>query len=524
MPFGPSAETLREVGDRILAHATVRERLGAAQSRLLALDLVDADTKGQRVAAAPRHYRATIYDYTNNRTLLVAGRLDNLDQLAVTESATQPLPNRAEFDAAVAVLAQDERVGAELRAQRLVPYQPMPPLIAVENPDGRSTRLLAVGLHARDNRGGHRIVAVNLGTGAVLHDPPGVARPADLTCGPSAQDTCPAEGGAPMAKVRITQGTTTLWTFTVVRPAASSGTRGSGIELRNVSYRNKSVLYRAHVPILNVQYDADGVAAGCGPTYRDWQNTENCFQAVGSDPVAGFRLCPAPATTILDTDSDAGNFRGVAIYVQGQEVVLVSELAAGWYRYISMWRFHADGTIRPRFGFAATDNPCTCHPHHHHCYWRLDFDIGAASPNLVEEFNDPPLSAGNHWHKKVHEIQRLRDSGHKRKWRVSHPPSGAGYEILPGPHDGTADTYGVGDLWVLRYHGSGPPPAGESDDGVNITTGAAPATMTHLDNFKNGELVENQDVVIWYGAHFFHDAHHAGGGHIVGPDLRPFHW
>ena len=53
----------------------------------------------------------------------------------------------------------------------------------------------------------------------------------------------------------------------------------------------------------------------------------------------GFLLCPTPATTILDTGSDAGNFLGVGIYVQGLEVVVVSEMEAGWYRYISEWRF-----------------------------------------------------------------------------------------------------------------------------------------------------------------------------------------
>jgi Cu2+-containing amine oxidase len=210
--------------------------------------------------------------------------------------------------------------------------------------------------------------------------------------------------------------------------------------------------------------------------------------------------------------------------VQGDEVVLASEMAAGWYRYISMWRFHANGTISPRFGFAATNNPCTCHPHHHHCYWRLDFDIGAPAPNLVEEFNDPPIIPGTSWHKKVYEIRRQKDAGHHRKWRVSNPMTGAGYEIIPGPNDGTADSYGVGDLWVLRFHGSAPPPAGESDDGQGFTRDPA-LSMAHLDNFKNGELVENKDVVIWYAAHFFHDEQHGvGGSHIVGPELRPFNW
>ena len=30
-------------------------------------------------------------------------------------------------------------------------------------------------------------------------------------------------------------------------------------------------------------------------------------------------MCNAPATTILDTGSDVGNYLGVAIYMQGQE-------------------------------------------------------------------------------------------------------------------------------------------------------------------------------------------------------------
>ena len=38
---------------------------------------------------------------------------------------------------------------------------------------------------------------------------------------------------------------------------------------------------------------------------------------------------------MLDTGSDTGNSLGVAIYVKGQQVVLVSEMEAGWYRYVS---------------------------------------------------------------------------------------------------------------------------------------------------------------------------------------------
>jgi hypothetical protein len=59
-----------------------------------------------------------------------------------------------------------------------------------------------------------------------------------------------------------------LWSLVVVRPRNSTPTtfnKGSGVELRLVSYRGKLVLWQAHVPILNVLYDD-------GTTYRDWQN------------------------------------------------------------------------------------------------------------------------------------------------------------------------------------------------------------------------------------------------------------
>jgi Cu2+-containing amine oxidase len=226
-------------------------------------------------------------------------------------------------------------------------------------------------------------------------------------------------------------------------------------------------------------------------------------------------LCPTPAKTILDTGQDIGNFLGVAIYVQGQEVVLVSEMEAGWYRYVSEWRLHANGTIRPRFGFSAVDSSsCVCHEHRHHAYWRLDLDIRTAGGNRVREFNDPPLLGGANWHTKSWEIKRFNDPARKRKWRVEHVASGDAYELIPGAGDGSAlgDVFARGDLWVLRYRGS------ELDDGVLATF----PCEADLDRFVNGEAVANHDVVLWYAAHF----HHTPGdhGHIVGPDLRPVSW
>ncbi len=218
------------------------------------------------------------------------------------------------------------------------------------------------------------------------------------------------------------------------------------------------------------------------PTYRDWQNSETCFEAVGTDIIPGVRLCSNPAKTLLDSGTDTGNFRGVAIYVQGQEVVLVSEMQAGWYRYISEWRLHADGTIRPRFGFSAINNPCTCKVHHHHAYWRLDFDIARREATLSRNsmiLHYFPACTGI---TKKHEIRHMKDNTRHRKWRVRNTLTGEGYELIPGPNNGTASNYGVGDIWVLKYHGA------EIDDGV---------TYPHKRISINFSTVKLWKIVMW---------------------------
>jgi len=323
------------------------------------------------------------------------------------------------------------------------------------------------------------------------------------------------------ANIIITQGGKQLWTFEAIRPSASSGTMGSGIELRNVKYKGKSVLYQAHVPILNIQYEQGGTE--CGPYYRDWQFSEYPFKCTGVDVTPGFRLCNSPAKTILDPpETDGGNFAGVAVYVDGLEVVLKSQMEAGWYRYVSEWRFHVNGTLKPRFGFGAIyQRPfCVCQVHHHHVYWRLDFDILTAGNNLVREYNNPPLYPFSNYHDIVYEIRRPNDPSHHRHWEISTTRyDHERYALIPGSNDGTMDAYGVGDLWVLRYHPN------ELDDGVAITPGSGAETMEHIDKFKNGELVRNQDVVLWYAAHFKHNQSHEGGGnHVVGPDIIPLKW
>jgi len=509
VPWGPAPHAVRAAAEQLLQHPVVREELGDAERRVLAV-APDSDDSGL--------VRATIYDYTNERAVLVDAAVDGGQPVAVRSSSRQPPPNSDEFQAALDSLSKDPDLGPGIREGRLEPYRPMPPLVLDEQPDGTVRRTVAVGLKSPKEPAAHEIVAVHPARGEVTRfdggAPPG-SRATGTLCGlPNANQATANQGDAGQAKVTVSQGGQVLWTLIAVRPAASSGTNGSGIELLRVAYRGKRVLRRAHVPILNVRYDGDA----CGP-FRDWQWEESKIDAQGTDPAPGFRVCSAPAKTILDSGSDHGNFLGVAVYVDGDEVVLVSEMEAGWYRYVSQWRLDADGTIRPRFGFGAVEDSCVCNLHHHHVYWRLNFDVATGAHNDVGEFNDPPLSPGaSKWHSLPHEVRRLNRPSHKRRWRVKNRVTDEAYTLVPGPSDGKADGFGIGDMWALRARPH------QFDDGQGFTTDPAEA-RAHINRFINGESIVDTDVVLWYAAHFAHDVHAAGdGSHVVGPELVPSGW
>lgn len=519
-PFGPDPAGLQQLGPSLLEHRTLRTALERTRHQLLSVEPLESDRKTARPQTSGR-FRATIYDYTNSRTLLADGSLRDPEVLEVTESGIQPVPSPEEFASAVAVLEDHPKLGPALRNGKLKAYEPMPPLIIDDDAGGGLQRVLAVGLLPSEGMRGHEIVGVNMAERSVIQfdgGAPATAQAHNPICGqPYGGQGTAAKGTAGSVWVTVSQGGTVLWRFQAVRPTASSGTNGSGIELRYVDYRGKRLLYRAHVPILNVQYQGNA----CGP-YLDWQWQEGMLDAQGADVGPGFRLCSSPARTILDTGQDAGNFLGTAIYVAGQEVVLVNEMQAGWYRYVSEWRLHANGTIRPRFGFGATSSSCVCTVHYHHAYWRLDFDLRTPGSNVVREFNDPPLVGGN-WHTKRFETQRPRSPARKRKWRVQNSASGEAYDIIPGPGDGVATAspdwpFPQGDVWLTRYRGS------EIDTGV---TAVGPPYEANIGSFVNGESIENTDVVVWYGAHASHDVSHEGPGHfghIVGPELRKVKW
>jgi len=489
-------------------HPAVRKLLNGAQNRQLWFEWLETPKNSQE------SFRITFYDYTNNRPIIAESTIEDPRQATVSIGEVQPPPSPEEFDAAVELLKKDARFGKLFKSKSTKAYRPMPPL-AGESVE--ADRTLTVGIFSEESDPVNQIVAVNMirGTVATYENnapPASLATPEACGVTGSGQSTTPRNTTG-QYNLTISSKGSPVWQMLVVRPAASSGTRASGVELRDVYYMGKQVFKRAHVPILNVQYDS----SACGP-YRDWQWQEGMFTASGTDIAPGIRVTSTEPQTIIESRADTGNFRGVAIYQDPAtgEVTLVSELEAGWYRYISRWEFTPSGVIRARFGFDGVDNSCVCNTHHHHVYWRFDFDLATAGRNRFVEyatrsFNTPILS----------EVKRYRDYVRGRYWSVENIISGEFLKIQPGEEDGVADFYARGDAWFLRYRST------ELDDGVN-TTGPN-NTEAKLDNFVNGESLDGQDVVMWYGAHFDHittsssqsPEHHDG---YYGPDLIILKW
>jgi len=239
-PFGTDPAALQQLGANLLQHRTLRSALRQTRHELLSVEPLESEKKVARPRAADR-FRATICDYTNNRTLLADGSLRDPDLLQINESGVQPVPSPEEFASAVAVLERDPKLGPALRRGRLRPYEPMPPLIVDDEAGGGLERVLAVGLLPSNGTRGHEIVGVNMTRRSVLrfeNRAPATAQAHNPMCGqPYAGQGTAAKGTAGMVWVTVSQGGTVLWRFLAVRPAAASGTNGSGGELRFVDYK-----------------------------------------------------------------------------------------------------------------------------------------------------------------------------------------------------------------------------------------------------------------------------------------------
>lgn len=336
----------------------------------------------------------------------------------------------------------------------------------------------------------------------------------------SAQLTCTS----PQRLVQWPATGTPVWQMCMLTPVNSSGTNGSGIEIRNVSYNGHLVFKRAHAPILNVKY-VPGSNCDC---FRDWSDEEARFEVIGaagpvSSGAGGFALAVQPPRTVCDvgtTSTDIGAFRGVAAEMLPDRMILTTQLTAGWYRYQMKWIFHQDGRIEPRFGFGAVNtSSCLQNTHRHHNYWRFDFDIDGAENDAI---GPVPTAAHPAPRRVTFENQRnLPDAIPQPAYIVHDRTTRRGYQLVPGPEnlELPVDSFSIGDSWMLKFASNqSTAVTAQIDDGQGLS--GCPLSSTFL-AFDNNENINPADVVVWYRGGGLHLGGDLEGCGWVGPTLQP---
>jgi len=330
-----------------------------------------------------------------------------------------------------------------------------------------------------------------------------------------------------------------VWELCLLTPIQSSGTNGSGTEIREAFYNGHKVLKRAHVPILNVKYTG-GAPCFC---YRDWFDQETKFEVkdqngtVVNNPSTGQIFDNASQVrTVCDAGGSGGDipsstgFKGVAIERFVDHIVLTSQTQAGWYRYETKWTFYADGRILPQTGYAAIPDSCVQNDHHHNSYFRLDFDVDDPGNDAAGEagVNQQLTESGTRRPAEAYGAPPLKvyDKLSNRGYHVTpHGRVGASYDPFGGPSAPPwNNSFTIGDAWLLRYKaGTGTPTTGEIDDGQSCCgSSACPIGNFFLGWSSRNESIDGQDVVVWYHEGALHRGGQLDACARSGPTLQPF--
>lgn len=526
---GPDQVTVDAALELFLATPSVQEEISNG-AKLLKFR-VSESAKSDRSPGNFDTYKAVFYNYEKNYAINATGKISAPEKFQLQRSALQPLPTASELNEALRLASNDPGIQSAIAKSRSRLFPGMPGIISENLEDGSTMRRLPLVLHPTSGHNISEVLAVDLADGKLTrgvatHEPRAEFLHDRIIPIPHIPFPFPVDRDNQdhvWFTIKDADTNAEIWKMLIVRPGASSGLNGSGLELRYVNYKGKRVLYRAHAPIWNVLYE------NRIQEYRDWTNQESGFDASGTffkdasgNDLQHFILCNEEPKTVFDTGSD-GSFTGVAFFKNPDGSWTISTMmSAGWYRYYMAYTFYNDGTIKPRIGFTTNGtNPYAGIPHYHNCYFRFDFDIESAGNNLITKeqtliFWDPVTHQFKINTTKTPilyetKINRLGITN----YLVQNKSSNAGYRILPATNDGTAigDPYNFskGDAWAVSYKEN------EIDDGVPQLSKPADA---QIDKFVNGETIDGKDVVFWYGVHFTHDPLHTSGEKDFGPTLH----
>lgn len=319
----------------------------------------------------------------------------------------------------------------------------------------------------------------------------------------------------------------------------------AGLVLTDVTYQPRheskpvEVLGSARLGQINVPYDngayeyndvtdvrlGEGAlpikAADCpGGTVRSFR--------VDGATVKGLCVTTQPRGFAYHGDSgDVGEEQSRTDSAQGQDLVVYTIHAVGWYHYVTQWNFSDDGTITAKEGatgnlsggdFNADDGTgwpvgrngaAKALSHQHSVLWRLDFKPGGSWKSKVEQYDTTTngATAGGIGLLKTSRKQMTKefagDNANDRWWRVVASASknrdghARSWEIVHNRTDKyTRHPYTRHDVYVSQYKAC----EQYANDNRRLNPGCRPDVATYL----NGENLTRP--VVWVNVGFHHIA------------------
>lgn len=253
------------------------------------------------------------------------------------------------------------------------------------------------------------------------------------------------------------------------------GDNSEGLELKHVTFKGVSVLFKASMPVIRVKYRGEGEdkGDGCGPysDQIDWCNIEEL----------------------------EGAFNGVVARIFDNDILEIAVFAQiGGYDLYQAWYFNKSGTLQPMLyssGWSCGDDGHE-NDHRHHPYWRLDFDV-EISQNQVFQLSTPPGQGTTSTRKDV-EGSAARTSSTELAWRIKKSGSSKSVLIQYSDNERRDETgspwFGFvrGDAVWRRYHAS-------EDVGWEFDWDG------HLGYGSPAENTNKKDIVFWAVGHLTHN-------------------
>ncbi|GAA3157923.1 copper amine oxidase [Nonomuraea roseoviolacea] len=371
---------------------------------------------------------------------------------------------------------------------------------------------------------------------------------ATLAAASGARPAAPAGNAAPAGSVRTapTGGAAACGSPYLVDQALPNGARWrmcwemrtiEGLTLNHVVYTPRggapqNVLRSAALAQIHVPYDSGE------PRYHDLGSLgESAIALTAADCPGGERRGTYVCVTTRARghahlkdgfgDEEARRSR------QGEELVVLSGYQVGWYAYVAEWVFGDDGSITPRLGATGSLAGTVTTPghgwpigvgrrhfeesHSHNVFWRLDFDVDAATRDAVEQYDFAGTGTKRRFMVRTRFATETRAVNRRmRWWRVldpralnadRHPISWEIDNSDSAEYRGPADeAFTRADLYVTQYH------ACER----LATQNPLPRCRNSVDRYVSGERLT--DPVVWVNVDFHHVARDEDA------DPMPVHW